>query len=179
MRIFVSLDVSDKKIIENIQKFQKDFKIDATPTKIENLHFTIQFLGEKNEQEVMRIIEELKKIKFESFRINFNGVGTFPNSNNPRIVWIGLEKGIEEMLNLVRKIHRRLTEIGYESDKKFKAHVTIFRIKRKIGSIEHKIEMNRTCNFGEQIVSEFKLKKSELTKTGPIYSDLVVVKARK
>jgi len=41
-----------------------------------------------------------------------------------------------------------------------------------------KLEKFSSCYFGKQTVSEIKLKKSELTPNGPIYTDLLVVKGK-
>jgi len=65
------------------------------------------------------------------------------------------------------------------SDKKFKPHVTIFRIKNKIEGISNKLEKFSAYSFGKQMISEIKFKKSELAPEGPIYTDLLVVKGKK
>jgi len=56
--------------------------------------------------------------------------------------------------------------------------VTIFRVKNKIEDLSSKLEKFSSCYFGKQTVSEIKLKKSELTPNGPIYTDLLVVKGK-
>ena len=50
--------------------------------------------------------------------------------------------------------------------------ITIFRIKKKIGDITEDLNKQRVTDFGMQKISSIKLKKSELTSEGPIYSDL-------
>ena len=55
----------------------------------------------------------------------------------------------------------------------------MFRIKNKIGDITNELEKLSRHYFGKQMISEIKLKKSELTPNGPIYTDLLVVKGRK
>ena len=75
-------------------------------------------------------------------------------------------------------IRSKLSDIGFSPDKKFKPHVTIFRVKNKIEDLSSKLEKFSSCSFGKQLVSEIKLKKSELTYQGPIYTDLLVVKGK-
>ena len=75
-------------------------------------------------------------------------------------------------------IRTKLSQIGFHPDKKFKPHVTIFRVKNKIEGMPDKLEKFLSYNFGKQTVSEIKLKKSELTPNGPIYTDLLVVKGK-
>ena len=40
MRVFVAIEISKTQILENIKKFQENVKIDAKPTRIEQIHFT-------------------------------------------------------------------------------------------------------------------------------------------
>jgi len=75
-------------------------------------------------------------------------------------------------------IRSKLSQLGFSPDKKFKPHVTIFRVKNKIEDLPSKLEKFSSCYFGKQLVSEIKLKKSELTPNGPIYTDLLVVKGK-
>ncbi len=179
MRIFVAIEINDKNVLDSISKIQSELKINAKPVKIQNLHFTVQFLGEVSDQMVEKISRELCDLEFTPFPISFSGVGVFPKPNNPRVVWVGTNDGISKLEELVDDIQKKLSCFGFSPDKKFKPHVTIFRIKNKIGDITNELEKLSSHYFGKQMISEVKLKKSELTSNGPIYTDLLVVKGRK
>jgi len=84
-----------------------------------------------------------------------------------------------ELEKLAEMIHAKLSQLGLHPDKKFKPHVTIFRIKNKIEGISNKLEKFSAYSFGKQMISEIKFKKSELASEGPIYTDLLVVKGKK
>jgi 2'-5' RNA ligase len=71
-----------------------------------------------------------------------------------------------------------LSSLGFNPDKPFQPHVTIFRVKNKINNITDELGKIRDSSFGIQTVNSFKLKKSVLTSKGPLYSDLYVVKAK-
>jgi 2'-5' RNA ligase len=73
----------------------------------------------------------------------------------------------------------KLSQLGFQPDKKFKPHVTIFRVKKKIENISNELQKFSSYSFGKQVISEVKLKKSELTSNGPIYTDLLIVKGKK
>ena len=94
------------------------------------------------------------------------------------MIWIGTNEGADELEKLAEMIRIKLSQFGFQPDKKFKPHVTIFRVKNKIGDISSKLEKFSSYYFGKQTVSEIKLKKSELTSNGPIYTDLLVVKGK-
>ncbi len=82
----------------------------------------------------------------------------------------------ESAFNLVEKV---LEPLGFFSDKPFKPHITIFRIKKKVGDITKELDRQKMIDFGMQEVTNIKLKKSELTPDGPIYSDIEEIKALK
>ena len=178
MRIFVAIEVSDKDVLNSIHKIQTELNIKAKPVELHNMHFTVQFLGEVSEEVVGKISDALNSIEFSSFSISFASIGVFPKPNSPRVIWIGTDDGINELEKLAEIIRSKMSHLGFSPDKKFKPHVTIFRVKNKIEDLSSKLEKFSSCSFGKQLVSEIKLKKSELTSTGRIYTDLLVVKGK-
>lgn len=179
MRTFVAIEISEPKIIQNILRFQKnDLKINAKPVEAQNLHFTIQFIGEISEDKVIQIKEKLSRVKYSPFDIIIRGIGVFPKPSFPRIVWIGTdEEGGRKLRELAQKIQNELARLGYVADKPFEPHITIFRVKNKIEGITEELKKFQDIEFGLQKVNEIKFKKSELTPHGPNYSDLLVIKA--
>ena len=142
------------------------------------MHFTVQFLGEVSEEMIKKISGALNSIEFSAFSITFASIGAFPKPNSPRVIWIGVNDGANELEKLAETIRSRLSDIGFSPDKKFKPHVTIFRVKNRIEELASKLEKFSSYSFGKQEISEIKLKKSELTPNGPIYTDLLVVKGK-
>ena len=180
MRLFVAVEITDSGVINSIREFQENISIDARGVKLKNLHFTLQFLGEISGDITQKIIQSLQMIEFSSFEINLRGVGAFPKPESPRVVWIGTDKdGGDMLVELSRKVEKVLEPLGFFPDKPFKPHITVFRIKKKIGDITGELENYKTINFGIQGMSKIKLKKSELTPDGPVYSDLAEVGAKK
>ena len=178
MRIFVAIEVSDKDVLNSIHKIQTELNIKAKPVELHNMHFTVQFLGEVSEEMVGKISDALNSIEFSAFSISFVSIGVFPKPNFPRVIWIGIDDGINKLEKLAEMIRSNLSQFGFSPDKKFKPHVTIFRVKNKIEDMSDKLEKFSSYYFGKQTVSEIKLKKSELTYQGPIYTDLLVVKGK-
>jgi len=178
MRAFVAIEVSSKDVLNSIHKIQTELNIKAKPVELHNMHFTVQFLGEVSEEMVKKISDALNSIEFSAFSISFVSIGVFPKPNFPRVIWIGTDDGINELEKLAEMIRSKLSHLGFSPDKKFKPHVTIFRVKNKIEGMSDNLEKLSSCYFGKQTVSEIKLKKSELTPNGPIYTDLLVVKGK-
>ena len=179
MRTFVAIEISNNQVIESIKKVQTEININAKPVEEQNFHFTLQFLGEISEEMLKKIIDALNSIDFSGFTVNLRGIGAFPKPKFPRVIWIGTDDvGGEMLVELSEKVVNVLEPFGLRPDKAFKPHLTIFRIKKKIGDITKELEKRQSRDFGNQEVTNIKLKKSELTSNGPIYSDLLEVKAR-
>lgn len=177
MRTFVAVEISDEQVVQKISNFQLELNIDAKRVEPQNLHFTLQFLGEVSKEMSEEVCELLKKIEFSNFTINFRGIGVFPESKFPRIIWIGVdEKGGNALIDLAKKVENALTPLGFRSDKPFKPHITVFRIKNKIEDITKKLQMYESFEFGSQKITNFKFKQSVLTPNGPIYSNLIEIR---
>jgi len=178
MRVFVAIEITSDKIIDSISKFQSEININAKPVELHNIHFTLQFLGEISQDIVEKIIIALNSVRFSKFIIEFIGIGVFPKLKFPRVIWIGTDENSKKLLiDLAKKVENVLLPLGFTVDKPFKPHITVFRIKNKIGDIEKELNKFKLVNFGTQEITGFKLKQSVLSSKGPIYSDLMEVKA--
>ncbi|MDZ4231762.1 MAG: RNA 2',3'-cyclic phosphodiesterase, partial [Candidatus Pacearchaeota archaeon] len=69
-------------------------ELPAKWTRKENLHITLQFLGNASEENIGRISESLKKIaqKHAPFHLTTEAVAYGPSRKNPRMIWITLEE---------------------------------------------------------------------------------------
>ena len=179
MRTFVAAEIQNDEVLNSIAKLQSDLKIKAKPVGKENMHFTLLFLGEITEELAPKIMEALQLISFSPIQISFIGAGAFPNPRFPRVIWIGVDDiASQNLVKLATQVEEKLGPLGFKSDKPFRPHLTIFRIKSSVGDISKELDKLKTINLGHDTISELKFKKSILTPTGPIYSDLQVVKAR-
>ena len=179
MRVFVAIEISKGEILKKIQTFQKNIGIDAKPTKIDQIHFTLEFLGEIDQVKYDQVKEVMEKISFSSFDISLKGVGVFPNLKNPRVIWIGIDKnGADKLISIANEVGIKLTALGFEKEKKFKPHLTVFRVKKKINDISTIMKEYETVEFGVQTISKIKVKRSVLSPKGPEYSDLLEVNAK-
>ncbi|MEM2506387.1 MAG: RNA 2',3'-cyclic phosphodiesterase [Nitrososphaeria archaeon] len=181
IRTFIALDLENgltKNRILEIQKEILGIGVDAKPVEPENLHFTIKFLGEIEESRVSKVIECVSRIKFEPLKVKFRGLGAFPSLSHINVVWVGVDKDSEEeMKRLWDSVERELERSGFPRERKFEPHMTIMRIKSGLHKQElaAKIREYEKMEFGDEILSKLKVKKSILTKDGPIYYDLYVV----
>lgn len=179
MRTFVAVEITNQEILDSIKKLQMALKIPAKAVEIQNMHFTLMFLGEITEEVAKKIQSQLNTIEFSSFEISFEGVGAFPKPKFPRVIWVGIDKnGSDKLVQLAKMVEGKLAPLGFKSDKPFKPHATILRIKNKIGDVSGQISKHASDRFGTQYISEIKFKQSVLTPNGPIYSDIGVIKSK-
>lgn len=172
VRAFVCIDVPDE-IIREIARVQEEVgkrRFDGKMTELENLHLTLKFLGEIDEEKVKEIIGRLKKIEFSEIECTLGRTGTFSYKGNPRIVWVKINgKGIME---LQKKIDDALKGM-FEPEERFMSHLTVARVrfvKDKKGFMEHVAGVGvKKIKFR---VDRFFLKQSELKSPGPVYSNL-------
>jgi len=179
MRAFVAVEIDNADIIQKIKSIQETATFEAKPVRIDQIHFTLQFLGEISNEKAEKVKNVLLTIDFQRFSLAIECFGAFPNTKNPRIIWLGVDKyGGEKLSNVAKNVNSVLSPIGFNVDKQFRPHLTIFRIKTKIGNITNELLKFKDVEFGKQMVSKIILKKSELSKNGPEYTNLVEVNGK-
>lgn len=176
MRLFIACDIPDS-IKESIVHAQ--ISLGKSDDKIkwvekDNLHLTMKFLGETNKEILEKIKINLSSIKFDIITTSVSGFGFFPRKGNIRVIWAGLTNA--DIINNLRKsIDSSLERLKIPEESKFKAHITLGRVKyiadkeRFYNDIKKTAEGFRTDDF---IIDKFILKKSTLTPAGPIYTDI-------
>lgn len=144
----------------------------------ENLHLTIKFLGEVNEDDVDSLIECMNPVlsEFSSFDLALEHIGFFPSIKNPRVLWIGSDGGADNLLDIFQELEHCLETVGVDRDERmFSPHLTIGRVKRNHDKLSDgpaftgDIPEFETASFR---VNGIALIKSTLTPQGPIYEKL-------
>ncbi len=94
-------------------------------------HLTLRFLGEVAPDRNTSIIARLKPIAQATapFPLRIEGVGAFPSSKRPRVVWLGVTTGRSEVVELACRVRGALEpEFGREPGA-FVPHLTLFRVR--------------------------------------------------
>ncbi|MBU2648366.1 RNA 2',3'-cyclic phosphodiesterase [bacterium] len=140
----------------------------------DQLHLSLRFVGEVNEQVSESIQTCLLKVQQSSFSMTLQGVGTFPGGKSPRVIWVGVEKN-KSLLQLKNKVEYQLNRISIEGEKRrFHPHVTIGRVKtskiKRIGDYLAHFDLYRSEPFPVERISLFS---SLLTPVGAKYTKLM------
>lgn len=175
-RLFIGISVDDRikekllLILKELEKLSLKGKIEP----IDNIHLTLKFLGNTDENKIPLLNQILKSIseKYPSFIIKLKGFGFFPNAKNPRIFWISTEEDSKIVFQLQNEIENKLSEIGYERENRpFRTHFTLMRIKSSynIDKLIDKINEFNKIIFDPMEVKCFHLYESILKPQGAEY----------
>jgi 2'-5' RNA ligase len=155
-------------------------KIETPPyvkwVKKENLHITLKFFGETEKNNLIE--EEMKNLENEilAFDISLTGVGAFPNRKKAKILWVGVDKGKDNLFQLFSITENKVAALGFEKEeRKFHPHITFARVKKG----KYSLPLNIDFSFGPFSVNEISLFKSTLTPNGPIYEIISEVPLRR
>ena len=140
MRLFVGVELDDRikaaagDVAERLrQRLQRAAPaLSARWIAAENLHITLWFIGEVADQRAESIAEALRERPFvtPAFDLALARCGAFPPSGPPRVLWIGANRGAQEMAALYEAVGQRLGPLGFLPEKRgYTAHLTIARVK--------------------------------------------------
>ena len=180
MRTFIAVEIPAEiknkigRYVDSLRDSSQNVKWVST----ENLHLTIKFLGDINEEDVDSLIECMNPVfsDFSSFDLLLEHAGFFPSKNNPRVIWIGSDGGADNLLDIFQELEHCLEVFGIDRDERmFSPHLTIGRVKRN--NNKHGAVTTFTGDIPEFEPATFRVNsialiKSTLTPKGPIYEKL-------
>lgn len=182
IRTFIAVEIKNtdvmRKLIE-IRDYLLKSNAELKLVEDENIHLTLRFIGEISSSLVKVICAEISKIQVGRFQIHVKGVGAFPSILRPRVVWAGVEEGSDKLRELYLLVEERLRKLGIPREREeFIPHITLARVKgfRNIDKLTRILSELVNVDFGYTEVDEVFVKKSVLTPSGPIYSNICNVK---
>jgi 2'-5' RNA ligase len=98
-----------------------------------NLHLTLKFLGEIAERRVARVTDAVREVagRARPFSIVLAGMGAFPSPRRPRVVWVGVGQGADELVALARDLDTTLRRMKFPKEARpFRPHLTVARAKQ-------------------------------------------------
>ena len=102
--------------------------------QVEDLHLTLQFLGETPEEDVHAIHGAMTKVAETTppLFVAFSGLGAFPELSRARALWAGVQDLDHDVLDgLVARLRKALEDIGYPPERRrFTPHITLGRLRR-------------------------------------------------
>jgi 2'-5' RNA ligase len=142
VRLFVGVELDEHvkdaaaAIGESLRR-ELGHRVDARWVPAANLHITLWFLGEVNESRAESTLGALSRPLDEiAFDLEISGLGAFPPSGPPRVLWLGVSAGGDSLVRVHAELTTRLEPIGYQAERRaYSAHLTIARVKNVARSV--------------------------------------------
>jgi len=142
----------------------------------DRMHLTIRFIGEVDDGKASMVRTVLEEpLGVAPFNLTLCGAGTFPTSGTPRVVWIGVTDGREQMLRVEREITARLTPLGIPAeDRAYSPHLTLARVRDPAGLKSMRLLDGLTeRTIGTTHIETITLFHSKLSPKGPTYTPIL------
>jgi RNA 2',3'-cyclic 3'-phosphodiesterase len=189
IRSFIAIELP-----ENIKIFlsdlENDLKSNCPPVlkwvNPDNIHLTLKFLGNVDIGKIDSIIKSARAVTVDinPFSLTITQLGVFPNIKNIQVVWIGLSGQLDSLLELQKRLENSLFHMGFPLEKRpFTAHLTLARVsdrasyadKERISAVLSKSNYMHVLSLNVKSIS---LMKSQLARTGAIYSRLSLLELK-
>lgn len=180
MRAFIAIELPKeiKTILTKTQEKLKSSEADIKWVEPENIHLTLKFLGEINEEQLNKITKIITNIASskEPFHINLSCIGAFPDIKYPRVIWAGSDKSEFELKTIVKELENKIQKIGIPKEgRAFSSHITLGRVRSGLNKdkLKQKLEeLSKVAIAGETAefeANKITLFKSTITSKGPVY----------
>jgi len=136
----------------------------------ENMHITLRFIGEVEEDVAEDIDHLLSGIEAAAFSLELDGLGTFGEGAKTRALWAAV-KPSAELAHLQAKVESAVVRAGLPAEgRKFMPHVTLARFhKAQPARLDAFIAGHGLFQAGPFQVGRFSLYESRLGKGRPVY----------
>ncbi|HUV51390.1 MAG TPA: RNA 2',3'-cyclic phosphodiesterase [Anaerolineae bacterium] len=182
IRAFIGFELPEKirSFISSIQEDLKSNKLDARWVQVKNIHLTLKFLGNINEEDAQRVGKAIFKSAADHAPISLaaKGIGAFPDINRPNVLWVGIKGQIDMLIQLQKSLEDQLEKIGFSRENRpFKGHLTLARVKKQldrtklITAIKKYKELESEPFIADNII----LFKSDLKSNGAVYTKLISI----
>ncbi len=147
----------------------------------ENLHWTLQFLGDLKDEEIAEVCRRVQKIVADvaPFSLTGSGVGAFPKLDRPKVLWLGVSEGMDQFAALQAKVETNLEGMGFRGEnRQFVPHLTLGRVGpgQDNGALVEGVTQLSNFAGGQMFVDEVVVYASEPQRSGPKYTPLAHLK---
>jgi 2'-5' RNA ligase len=144
----------------------------------DNVHVTLRFLGGVEAGRLDAVIDALAGALAgqPAFDLAITGLGAFPSTTRPRVLWAGIGEGAEAAARLAARIDAALVPLGFEPETRpFSAHVTLGRVRVPRRDARLAETLAAETAFGRQRVERVSLMRSDLSPRGARYTELTAL----
>ncbi|MFM8734127.1 MAG: RNA 2',3'-cyclic phosphodiesterase [Pirellulales bacterium] len=185
LRLFVAIDppretiAASGRIIERLKRAG----VQAAWVQPERQHLTLQFLGDEiDDADLHRICVAIDEAAsaVAPFAVAYGGVGVFPDTRRPRVLWLGVTDGEADLVRLHDALAARLEPLGFPGEaRRYRPHLTLGRFRggghTMSGDLATALDACATVDAGGGPVTRLCLYESQIAKEGSRYDRLHVV----
>lgn len=181
IRAFLALPLPPevREYLNILQQGLRPFLPPVSWIRPENIHVTVKFFGSIPPSLVDQLFEALRDLgsQVSPFLLNIQGLGVFPHSRSPRVLWAGLTGAVDRLINLHEHLQITLEPLGFPIEEKpFHPHVTLARIKSDWAKVGAALTTGGLLKseevVGSFVVDRMVLYRSETFSSGPRYETL-------
>jgi 2'-5' RNA ligase len=183
-RLFIALELPPD-VLKAITRVQSRFE-DMLPERAirwvrpQGIHLTLKFLGDAPPEQLDDLNAALVGAAAgrQAFRLGVEGVGCFPNTQRPRVMWLGVVGDLKPLRALQAGVEEHIAPLGYPPDKRgFSPHLTLGRARRNAGrdalaTVGQLVETEEVGRLADWQVTSVSLIRSQLKPGGAVYTQV-------
>ena len=146
----------------------------------DQMHLTLSFLGNVSNEAEEALERNLSAFPWKAFFLPISGLGKFPGTGSPNVLWVGVGTGHPHLFQLHKRVQEAAIRVGLEPDlRSFHPHVTLARCQDvSAESVRPFLRTHATFDAGMIHVESFYLHSSTLTPAGSVYARELEVRSR-
>jgi 2'-5' RNA ligase len=180
IRSFLAFELPQdiKTIVTRVANEVRKSPLDVRWVRPESIHLTMVFMGGVASEQIPSMGEAVSAVcsAHGSFNISLKPMGCFPNTRNPRVVWLGIDGDLEKMSHFKEDLQAALLPFGIkEEERAFRPHLTIGRFKKPAKrpmELEQLLAKYRDVSSPACMLNELVLFKSDLKPGGAVYTKM-------
>jgi len=135
VRLFIAIDLEDSARV-SIEQEQKriaaalgEARSSIRWVRRDQMHLTLVFVGEASDTVAASLANAMRvPIPTPAFEMVLRGIGVFPPHGAPRALWIGVDDGSPQVIDVQREIAARAVACGVAVESRpFRPHLTLGR----------------------------------------------------
>jgi len=189
-RTFIAIELDDE-LKDKLGRLQDRLRAQLSPHSVRwvhprGIHLTLKFLGDTPLEKVEEVQAALAQAAVEAgpFAFTVAGLGCFPNTRQPRVVWVGVQELTGSLVRLRDAVEDRVAPLGFPTEgRHFSPHLTLGRVQRRASKSEVRelgevVAAHTTGVLDEMAVTAVSYIKSDLRPSGAVYTTLAEVKLK-
>ena len=188
MRTFIAITLPEeiKDFLGSLQAQLKKAGADVKWVSPKNIHLTLKFLGEIDENNTGKAIGAIETVAagHSAFQVRLCSLGAFPSLSSPRVIWAAIDEGNSQTIGIAKELEERLAIIGFEKEgRPFSTHITLGRVRSALNKEKlARLLTDHSEGFSQEqrgfTAEAITLFKSTLQPQGPYYEILRVANLR-